>query len=390
MHMTLSDQQSAERRTPDQEPTYSLTELCRSWAEVTGESWQSILYRFSDWAITIAFPEDAFLDDTFLSANRGDTTFHKKIIFDRVQWHRDLVDKIRRVQDPNEKARLQRFADIHMKTLETAVMRRDVLMEACRAMNVAPPPILGLVEGVSAEHPVPPERPLHSPVGVFAREADRDQELLRHRNVMPADEAEGHTLLWDAAAEISRNNGRSLERNWLRLMDAFWRGELSSDGRLVYFYPGLPGREHVELDRTALAGSLLGHRDLDTAAANIENLRQWAVADYLGQPAPFDFFRKNPEGRFGLAVLTRDLDRWHQGPAELRSDAGRIAPGSDADQRQPHPQPQQDAFRAWCERKYPNGITTDIPVKSLSAEYNQDTGLIVSPSSIRRALGRKQ
>ena len=101
MQMTPSDQQSAERRAPDQEPTYSLTELCRSWAEVTGEAWQSILYRLGDWAITDAFPDDAFFVDTFLPANRGDTTFHKKIIFDRVQWHRDLVDKIRRVQDPN-------------------------------------------------------------------------------------------------------------------------------------------------------------------------------------------------------------------------------------------------------------------------------------------------
>jgi hypothetical protein len=185
---------------------------------------------------------------------------------------------------------------------------------------VAPPPILGLVEGVSPEHWVPPECPLHSPVGVFAREAERDQELLRHRDVIPVDEAGRYTLLWDAAAEMSCANGRSHEWNWLRLMDAFWRGDLSPDG-LVYFYAGQPGREFVVLDRTAFGGLLLEHHDLDTAAAKIENLRQWAVADYLGQPAPFgDFFRSNPEGRFGLAVLTRELDRWRQGiaPARLR------------------------------------------------------------------------
>jgi hypothetical protein len=63
---------------------------------------------------------------------------------------------------------------------------------------------------------------------------------------------------------------------------------------------------------------LLGHRDLDAEAAKIESLRQWAVADYLGQPAPFDFFQKNAEGRFGLAVLTRDLDRWRQDIASAR------------------------------------------------------------------------
>lgn len=65
------------------------------------------------------------------------------------------------------------------------------------------------------------------------------------------------------------------------------------------------------LDRTALSDPLSDHHHLETAGAKIENLRQWAVADYLGQPTPFgEFFREDPEGRFGLAVLTRELDRW--------------------------------------------------------------------------------
>src|SRR4029077_1270821 len=131
-------------------------------------------------------------------------------------------------------------------------------------MNAAPPPILGLVEGVSAGHRTPPECPLDSAVGVFAREAERDQELLRHRNVMPADEAEGHTLLWDAAAEMSRTSGRRPEWSWIRLMDAFWRGDLSPDG-LIYFYHGQPGREFVLLDRTALSDPLSDHHHLETA-----------------------------------------------------------------------------------------------------------------------------
>src|SRR5262249_36049347 len=59
----------------------------------------------------------------------------------------------------------------------------------------------------------------------------------RTANVMPPDEAEGYTLLWEAAAEISRTTGQSLKRNWLHLMDSFWRGCLAPDG-LTYFYPG--------------------------------------------------------------------------------------------------------------------------------------------------------
>ena len=42
----------------DPEPTYSLVELARSWAEVTGDTPESILYRLADWAMTDAFPDD--------------------------------------------------------------------------------------------------------------------------------------------------------------------------------------------------------------------------------------------------------------------------------------------------------------------------------------------
>jgi len=300
------------------EPTYSLAQLARSWAKVSGEPWKSILYRLGDWAITDALPDDVFLTDVATG-----TTFHKTVIFDRLRWHRELSEKIRGAErDPEEKARLQQFAERHIQVAEIAVLRRDVVVEACRAMNVDPPPILGLVEGVSAEHRVPPECPFHLPVGVFAREAERDQELLRRRDVMPADEAEEYTLLWDAAAEMSRNNGHGLNRNWLRLMDAFWRGELASAG-LVHFYRGAePGRELGIHDREALAGLLLGWRQLGDGtqepAQPIENLRHWTVEDYLNQPAPFgDYFRPDPEGRLGLAVLTGEFDCWRERPARI-------------------------------------------------------------------------
>ena len=313
---------SAKAAGSDLGPTFSLAELARSWAEVTGEAWERILHRLGDWAITDAFPDDAFLTDVETS-----TTFHKTVIFERMRWHRDLLDKIHGMQDPKERERLQKFADAHMRVAEIALVRRDVVVEACRAMNVAPPPILGLVEDLSAEHRTPPECPSESPRGVFAREGERGRELLRHRDVMPADKAEAYTLLWDAATQMSRANGRSRKWNWLRLMDAFWRGDLSPDG-LIYFYPGQPGREFVFLDCTALGGLLLGHHDLDTTAVKIENLRQWTVADYLGRAAPFgDFFQFHPEGRFGLAVLTRDLDQWHEGAPGAGAIRPTIAPG---------------------------------------------------------------
>jgi hypothetical protein len=57
----------------------------------------------------------------------------------------------------------------------------------------------------------PPECPFDSPVGVFTREAERDQELLRHHDVMPPDKAEGYTLLWDVAAKnVARQRGEDL------------------------------------------------------------------------------------------------------------------------------------------------------------------------------------
>jgi hypothetical protein len=59
------------------------------------------------------------------------------------------------------------------------------------------------------------------------------------------------------------------------------------------------------------------------------------------------------------------------------------------DQKQPRARPQQRAFMAWREGKYPNG-TIGISVKELAAEYNRDTGKTVDPSTIRRALGRKR
>lgn len=175
-------------------------------------------------------------------------------------------------------------------------------------MHVEPPPILGLVVGVSAKHRVPPECPPDFPAGVYAREAEEDQAWRHRGQVMAPDEADKYTLLWDAAREMSRNNEHDVEWNWLRLMDAFWRGDLAPDG-LMYFYPAPPaGREFVVYDRAALAGLLLGPGALDSGAASIDELRHWRVADYRDQPAPFGaYFEHDPEGRVGLALPIREL-----------------------------------------------------------------------------------
>ena len=183
-----------------------------------------------------------------------------------------------------KKAACNNLPSIHLQAAEIAVLRPDVVVEACRAMDVAPPPILGLVVGVSAKHRVPPECPPDSLIGIYAREAERDQAWRHRGEVMAPDEADKYTLLWDGAAEMSRKNERSVEWNWLRLMDAFWRGDLARNG-LVHFYPsGKPGREFVTYDRKSLAGLLLGWRpeedETREPAQSIDTLRHWTVADY--------------------------------------------------------------------------------------------------------------
>jgi hypothetical protein len=85
-----------------------------------------------------------------------------------------------------------------MQAAEIAVLTQDVVLKACRAMNVAPPPLLGVATDASAEHAVPTECPLDWLVGVFAREAEQD--LRHHRGeIMSPDKAASCTLLWDAA-----------------------------------------------------------------------------------------------------------------------------------------------------------------------------------------------
>lgn len=122
----------------DLEPVFSLIELARSWAGVSGETTDTILHRLGDWAMTDAFPDDAFLTKA-----AGADTFENVGIFQRMLWHQQLSEKISKEGNPRERERLQKFADAHMQIAMLAVLRRDVIINACRAMNVEPPPSSG-------------------------------------------------------------------------------------------------------------------------------------------------------------------------------------------------------------------------------------------------------
>jgi hypothetical protein len=281
---------------PSPEPAFSLAELAHSWAEVTGDTPENILYRLGDWALTDAFSDNAFLTDA-----AGTATFENVGIFQRMWWHRKLSEKISEEGDPKERERLQKYADYHMQIAESAVLRRDVIINACRAMNVEPPPILGLVKE-SAAHAVPPELASDTLVRV-----GRDRQPARRRDIMAPDEASPYTLLWDAAAIQSRSNGHSLEWNWLRLMDRFW-GSVPSPNGLIYFFSGHPGLEYARFDRVELARCLLGKRADERVPLKI--LCNWTIVDYLRQPDPFGgYFRCDPDGRVGLAARTDELTR---------------------------------------------------------------------------------
>jgi hypothetical protein len=250
--------------------------------------------------MTDAFPVDAFLTDA-----AGAATFENVGIFQRMWWHQKLSEKISKEGNPQERERLQKYADAHMQIAESAVLRRDVIINACRAMNVDPPPILGLKK--AGAHAVPPEL---AP-DILVRVGGDPEKPARRRNIMAPHEANQYTLLWDVAAMRSRSNGHSVEWNWLRLMDRFWKGQLSPNG-LVYFYPGHPGLEVAVFGRIELARLLLSKRGDETVP--IEMLGNWTMADYLHQPDPFcDYFRRDPDGRVGLAARTDELIRRREG-----------------------------------------------------------------------------
>jgi hypothetical protein len=131
-------------------------------------------------------------------------------------------------------------------------------------------------------------------------------------NLVPVEHHDRYALLWDLADEMAGKDRNLVERCWLRIMDAFWSGELPT--LLIFFRPQdifAPGRVLTEFDRNTLAAHLLGclARSEAMTDADFAALLGWALADYQRQPEPFrSYFTRNP--RFGLAVRRDDFERW--------------------------------------------------------------------------------
>jgi hypothetical protein len=138
-------------------------------------------------------------------------------------------------------------------------------------------------------------------------------------------------------------------------------------------------------------------RDL---AAWVQN-RQFASGEVItlsGDRPDFRPFQLTPGAYLvsdaELLFLGREAcRRYVEARAELPGAAGLLRDWFGATKPTARPsaaKPQQAPFRAWFERKYPGGITRDVTVKDLAEKYLDDTRLIISPSTVRRALGRKQ
>jgi hypothetical protein len=128
-------------------------------------------------------------------------------------------------------------------------------------------------------------------------------------NLIPVEDHDQYALLWDLADEVAGKDRNSVERCWLRIMDAFWSGDLPalfifSDPKDIF----APGRTLIKLDRNTLATHLLERSDAITDA-DFAALRDWTLANYQRQPEPFgSYFASNP--RFGLAARRDDFGRW--------------------------------------------------------------------------------
>ncbi len=139
-----------------------------------------------------------------------------------------------------------------------------------------------------------------------------------------------YTLLWNAAGNMAAKDQQTIERHWLRLMDAFWRGDLSPIG-LTYFHPDYPvGSRSVIFSRQQLYATLSNDAISDDAVAA---LRGWRVRDYQERNLFGDIFASDRDGRCGLAVLTLDLEDWlsqqsHATQNPSKQSKGRVEPSA--------------------------------------------------------------
>jgi len=135
----------------------------------------------------------------------------------------------------------------------------------------------------------------------------------------PASEKrQSYTLLWEAAEKMARDDGHTVERNWLVLMDAFWTGDLSPVG-LTYFYRDnrfIENSRPIEYSRQLLFAMCTG-ASTEIKLNDLDVLKSWRVEDYLSNLLYGTCFARDPEGRTGLAVETSEWERYRGGSPDL-------------------------------------------------------------------------
>jgi hypothetical protein len=129
-------------------PRFTLEQLSKGWAKDVGlAQWQTVLRRLCDWAVTDAFPSDAFSDGAGILVE-------PRHIYrtGRALWGpEDLAVKALATQDPNI------FNKWHQFVTDGAAVGAASVVEFCRRTKTAPPSVLGIKANWKVEHPMPPE-----------------------------------------------------------------------------------------------------------------------------------------------------------------------------------------------------------------------------------------
>jgi hypothetical protein len=122
--------------------------------------------------------------------------------------------------------------------------------------------------------------------------------------IIPHKEHDKFKLLWELADDVAKQDGGTPENSWLRLMDAFWRGELPTLFCFTRRKGGLEGRNLMQLPaREIIAGHLRDSRD----RGDHDELLGWTVQDYQRHEPFASYVTRHP--RFGLAIPLQDFTR---------------------------------------------------------------------------------
>ncbi len=129
---------------------------------------------------------------------------------------------------------------------------------------------------------------------------------------IPLEEHDKFALLWTLADEI-KQDGRTSEKCWLQIMDAFWIGDLPTLFCFTLRKDGAEGRDLFELpSRDVIAEYLCKPRNAVDYAA----LRGWTLQDYK-EDELFNLYVTS-SARFGLAIRRKDFERWRENMVSYR------------------------------------------------------------------------